>query len=249
MLSIFVAVAAGLVVGVLVSLIFSTWWAGVLPFVAVAVGAYIYTVMRINKAVNGAMPGVMAAAQKRDLDGAVAVLKSVKDRFAKWAPFLGSQIDGQIGAILFMKKDFDKARPYLEGAFVRSWDAKLMLAVLQSGALDPKKVKKQELTLAPVDELMEKTVRFADKQGLLWSAWAWLHWTNGNTKKALELLSRGKEKLGESDAHLSGNLLALQNDKKMKMKGYGDQWYALHLEEHPVAFEQRRAQNVRFARR
>ena len=29
MLSIFVAVAAGLVVGVLVSLIFSTWWAGV----------------------------------------------------------------------------------------------------------------------------------------------------------------------------------------------------------------------------
>jgi hypothetical protein len=45
------------------------------------------------------------------------------------------------------------------------------------------------------------------------------------------------------------NLLALQNDKKMKMKGYGDQWYALHLEEHPAIFEQRRMQNVRFARR
>lgn len=249
MLSIVVAVAAGLVTGVLVSLIFSTWWAGVLPFIAVAVGVYIFTVFRVNKMVNGAMPAVMAAAQKRDLDGAVTVLKSVKARFARWAPFLGSQIDGQIGAILFMKKDFEKARPFLEGAFVRSWDAKMMLAVLQSGALDAKKVKAQKLTLAPVDELMEKTVRFADKQGLLWSTWAWLHASNGDSKKAIEILSRGKEKLGESDPHLVQNLLALQNDKKLKMKGYGDQWYALHLEEHPAIFEQRRMQNVRFARR
>lgn len=249
MLSIVVAVAAGLLTGVLVSLFFSTWWAGVLPFVAVTVGVYVYTVFRVNKLVSGAMPGVMAAAQKRDLDGAVGLLRAVKARFARWAPFLGSQIDGQIGAILFMKKDFEKARPYLEAAFVRSWDAKMMLAVLQSGALDPKKVKKKELTLGPVDELMEKTVRFAEKQGLVWSTWAWLHWTNGDAKKAIEILSRGKEKLGESDAHLAQNLLALQNDKKLKMKGYGDQWYALHLEEHPALFEQRRMQNVRFARR
>jgi hypothetical protein len=96
---------------------------------------------------------------------------------------------------------------------------------------------------------MEKTVRFAEKQGLLWSTWAWLHASNGDAKKAIEILSRGKEKLGESDPHLVQNLLALQNDKKMKMKGYGDQWYALHLEEHPAIFEQRRMQNVRFARR
>jgi len=249
MLSIVVAVAAGLLTGVAVSLIFSTWWAGVLPFLAVTAGVYVYSVFRVNKLVNAAMPGVMAAAQKRDLDGAVGLLQAVKTRFARWAPFLGSQIDGQIGAILFMKKDFEKSRPYLEGAFIRSWDAKMMLAVLSSGALDPKKVKAQKLTLAPVDEIMEKTVRFAEKQGLLWSTWAWLHATNGDSKKAIEILSRGKEKLGESDPHLVQNLLALQNDKKMKMKGYGDQWYALHLEEHPAIFEQRRMQNVRFARR
>jgi hypothetical protein len=145
-----------------------------------------------------------------------------------------------------MKKDFEKARPYLDAAFVRSWDAKLMLGVLVSGALDPKKVKKHELTLAPVDDLLEKTVRFADKQGLLWSTWAWLHWTNGDTAKALSILARGKEKLGEGDQHIAANIAALQNDKKMKMKGYGDAWYSLHLEEHPAIFEQRRQQNVRF---
>jgi len=125
----------------------------------------------------------------------------------------------------------------------------LMQAILLSGALDPKKQKKKELTLAPVDDLLEKTVRFAGKQGLLWSTWAWLHWKNGDAKKALSILSRGKEKLGESDAHLNANLLALQNDKDMKMKGYGQAWYAMHLEEHPAIYEQRRAQNVRFARR
>ena len=201
------------------------------------------TVLRVDP------PLVVLRVHVGDIDGAVVLLKAIKVRFGKWAPFLGSQIDGQIGAILFMKKDFEKAKPYLEGAFVRSWDAKLMLGVLLSGALDPKKQKKQELVLAPVDTLLEKTVRFADKQGLLWSAWAWLHWTNGDATKAVQILSRGKEKLGESDKHLTENLSALQNDKKMKMKGYGDAWYSLHLEEHPAIFEQRRVQNVRFQRR
>ncbi len=249
MFSVIAALAAGFVVGALVSLGFSTWWAGVLPFVAVSIGAYIFSVMRVNRLVQAAMPGVMQAAQKRDLDGAVNLLKSIKLRFGRWAPFLTSQIDGQIGSILFMKKDFEKAKPFLEASFIRSWDAKLMLAVMKSGALDAKKVKKKELTLAPADEILEKASRFADKQGMMWSAWAWLHWTNGDAKKAIEILSRGKEKLGESDPHLVQNLLALQNDKKMKMKGYGDQWYALHLEEHPALQEQRRVQNVRFARR
>ncbi len=249
MLSLVVAVVAGVLVGVLTGVAFSTWWAGLFPALIAGIALYVFIVFRVNKQVNGAMPGVMAAAQKRDIDGAVVLLKSIKARFGRWAPFLSSQIDGQIGAILFMKKDFEKAKPFLQEAFVRSWDAKLMLGVLLSGALDPKKVKKQELTLAPVDELMEKTVRFADKQGLLWSTWAWLHWTNGDATKAVTILSRGKEKLGESDQHLSANLLALQNDKKMKMKGYGDSWYSMHLEQHPAIHEQRRVQNVRFMNR
>lgn len=248
MLSFAVAAVAGLLVGALTSVAF-TWWAGILPALAVFAGVYFFSIYRVNKLVSATMPGVMAAAQKRDLDGAVNLLKAIRARFARWAPFLGSQIDGQIGSILFMKKDFEKARPFLEAAFVRSWDAKLMLAVMKSGALDAKKLKKQELSLDGVDAMLEKTARFADKQGLMWSTWAWLHWSNGNSKRALELLHRGKDKLGESDPHLSQNLLALQNDKKMKMKGYGDQWYAFHLEAHPLMMEQRRGGQVRFARR
>ncbi len=248
MFAIAAAVVAGLLAGGLVSLAF-TWWAGILPAVVVGVAAYVLLVFRVNKQVQLAMGGVMQAVQKRDVDGAISMLQAVQLRFGPWAPFLGSQIDGQIGAIHFMKKEFDKARPRLERAFIRGWDSKLMLAILLSGALDPKKLKKQELTLAPVDELMEKVVRFSPKQGLLWSTWAWLHWTNGDTPRALQILSRGKEKLADSDVHLGGNLLALQNEKKMKMKGYGETWYALHLEQHPMLMEQKRGGQVRFARR
>lgn len=249
MFAIVVAVVVGLITGGLLGVVFSSAWAGVLPALVVMPIVYVLLVLRTNKMVQAAMGGVMAAAQKGDVDGAVGMLKAVQARFGRWAPFLASQIDGQIGSIHFMKKEFDKARPFLERAFIRSWDAKLMQAILLSGALDPKKQKKKELSLAPVDDLLEKAVRFNDKQGLLWSTWAWLHWKNGDAKKALSILSRGKEKLGETDAHLAANLLALQNDKDMKMKGYGQQWYAMHLEEHPAVYEQRRAQNVRFARR
>ncbi|MDP2345834.1 MAG: hypothetical protein Q8O67_33145 [Deltaproteobacteria bacterium] len=248
MFAIVVAVVAGLVAGGLVSVAF-TWWAGILPAIVIGVGTYVFTVFRVNKQVQVAMGGVMQAVQKRDVDAAIGLLHAVKNRFGQWAPFLASQIDGQIGAIHFMKKEFEKARPHLEKSFIRGWDSKLMLAILLSGALDPKKQKKQELTLAPVDELMEKVVRFSAKQGLLWSTWAWLHWTNGDSTRALSILSRGKEALGDSDPHLLANLLAVQNEKKMKMKGYGETWYALHLEQHPAMMEQKRGGQVRFARR
>ena len=248
MFAIVVAVGAGLLTGGLVSLIF-TWWAGILPALGIGIGASVLLVFRVNKQVQAAMGGVMVAVQKRDVDSAIVLLRGVQARFGRWAPFLSSQIDGQIGAILFMKKEFEKARPHLERSFIRGWDSKLMLAILVSGALDAKKQKKQELTLAPVDEILEKVVRFSAKQGLLWSAWAWLHWTNGDSTRALQILARGKVALGDTDAHLVANLLAVQNEKKMKMKGYGEPWYALHLEQHPMMMEQKRGGQVRFARR
>lgn len=249
MFAIILGVVVGLFAGAVVSVAFSTWWAGIFPALVAGVAVTILTVFRVNKQVQAAMGGVMVAVQKRDVDSAIALLKAIKLKFGNWAPFMGAQVDAQIGAIHFMKKEFELARPHLEKSFVRAWDSKLMLAILKSGALDAKKLKKKELDLKVVDDELEKTIRFSDKQGLLWSTWAWLHWMNGDTKGALELLSRGKEKLGESDAHLSANILALQNDKKMKMKGYGEQWYALHLEEHPMIMEQKRGGQVRFARR
>ena len=245
MLVLAIALLAGLAVGVAASFVdFLGIIGAILPALAVAIVTYVVLMRRTNVELQAAMMGVQSAIQRRNVDEAIVILEAIKRRFSRWAFFLGAQIDGQIGSIHFMKREFDKARTYLDRSFVRNWDARLMLAVLVSGALD----KKKKGDLAQADAILEKAARYSPKQGLLWSTWAWLHWNADDEKKAIEILNRGKQALGESDPHLTHNLLALQNDKKMKMKGYGDPWYALHLEQHPMVMQAQRG-GVRFARR
>lgn len=251
MLAIVYAVVAALVVGVAAAFIpFVGPWGAILPALVVGGGLYLFMVRRVNALLQKELQGLQALLMNKNIDGALALLESLKKRFSRWVPLLSSQLDGQIGSILYMKKDFEKARPYLERAFVRMWDAKLMLACLLSGEVATgKKGEKPKADLAAVDALLDRVARYTPKQGLLYSTWAWLHWKAGNTKRALEVLARGKEVLGESDPHLVQNLLALQNDKKMKMKGYGEVWYTFHLEQHPMVMQAQRGGNVRFARR
>ena len=245
MLAIVYALVAGAVAGLITAFIPGfAWYAGFLPFVVVAAGVYFFLVRRINKVLQQQLGGLQALLMNKNIDGALALLETLRGRFGKWVPLLSSQLDGQIGSILFMKKEFEKARPHLEAAFVRMWDSKPMLAVLLSG-----QVGKKGGDMKAVDTLLERVARYTSKQGLLYSTWAYLHWKAGDTKRAIEVLAKGKEILGESDPHLSANLLALQNDKKMKMKGYGDVWYTFHLEQHPMVMQQQRGGNVRFARR
>ena len=245
MRAIAVALLAGVVVGVATwALPWFAWYAGILPFVVVAAGTYFVLVRYFNKLLQQQLGGLQALLMNKKIDSALALLETLKASYGKWVPLLSSQLDGQIGSILFMKKEFEKARPHLEAAFVRMWDSKLMLAVLLSG-----QVGKKGGDMKAVDTLLDRVARYTSKQGLLYSVWAWLHWKAGDTKRAIEVLARGKEILGESDPHLSANLLALQNDKKMKMKGYGDIWYSFHLEQHPMVMQQQRGGNVRFARR
>lgn len=243
MLAVVIAVVAGLVTFGLILAAFS-WIAAIVPALAVIVGVYIFIVRRVNAQLQQAMQGVQAALMQRNIDAALATLEGMKRRFGKWVIFLSAQLDGQIGGIYFLKKDFDKARPHLERAFVRMWESKLMLGVLTSGQVGGGKG-----DMKKVDEILESAVRYTPKQGMLWSTWAYLHWKAGDAKRAVELLSRGKQALGEADAVLSQNLLALQNDKKMKMKGYGEAWYQMHLEQHPMVMQAQRGGNVRFARR
>lgn len=224
-----------------------------LPGLVAGVAVYILLVRQVNARLQRDIGGIQAMLMQKNVDGALATLHGIKHRYARWVFMLGSQIDGQIGAIHYMRREFDAARPYLERAFVRNWDAKLMLACLLSGQVGDqkgkdKKGKDKKGDLAAVDHLLDRVVKYTPKQGLLWSTWAWLHWSAGDAKRAIEILARGKQALGEADPQLAANLLALQNDKKLKMKGYGESWYAFHLEQHPMVMQAQRG-NVRFARR
>ncbi|HEY4222461.1 MAG TPA: hypothetical protein VGO62_13995 [Myxococcota bacterium] len=247
MLAVVYAVIAALVVGVGAAFVpFIGPIGAVIPGLIVGIATYLLIVRRVNKMLQHEMGGLQALLVQKNIDGSLALLDVLKKKWSKWIFMLSAQLDGQIGSIHYLKKNYDKARPYLEKSFVRMWDSKLMLACLLSGEVGPNKKKGD---LKAVDELLEKVARYSPKQGLLYSTWAWFHWKAGQNKRAIEILARGKEVLGEADPHLSANLLALQNEKKMKMKGYGDVWYTFQLEQHPMVMQQQRGGNVRFARR
>lgn len=234
-----ISLAAGVVLGVVSS--FAVGWLGaILPGLAGVVAAYFFLGRWVNRQLEAGMARVQVEMQKgpNHIPQAIELLKALRDRFGRLQFFAGSSLDGQIGTILFMQQKYKEARPYLERAFVRLWQAKVMLAVLD--------YKKKDL--AAVDKNLEHTAKYSGKQGLLWSAWAWMHFKSGNRDRAIDLLNRGVEQLKDADPALTANLLSLKNGNKMKMKAYGDAWYQLGLETHPMLKKAQRG-NVRFARR
>jgi hypothetical protein len=213
----------------------------IFPALGVFALSYFLLARRISRQLQAGMEVVQKEMMKgqNHIDRALQLLEALKTKFGRLQFFASSSIDAQIGTIHFMRKDFQKARPYLEKSFVRVWHARTMLAVLHSKKKD----------FEAVDKVMEQAAKYSGKQGLMWSVWAYLHWKAGNNDKAIQILLRGKEALKDGDPHLSANLLALQNGKKIKMKPYGDQWYQFHLEQHPQMRQAARGGNVRFARR
>jgi len=184
------------------------------------------------------MAGLQDDLMKGQTERAIKILKNIKERYGKWQFFLSSTIDGQIGSIYYMKGQFQTAKPYLEKAFVRHWVAKAMLALIYY----------RERKMSKMEEIFKNTTKHVNKAGLLWSLWAYCVWRNGDIERAISILAQGKNIMGESDPHLTQNLLSLQNSKRMKMKSYGEQWYQFQLE-HTPAQTQMRQGRVRFKNR
>lgn len=232
-----ISLAAGTLVGVSAGLLVGAV-GGIIPGVIVAVALYLVLGRRVGGQLQAAMMEVQKDIQRQNIDGAIARLEAAKKRFGKMQFFAEASIDGQIGAILFMRGEMNKARPYLENSFARMWEPQGMLAVVHA--------KKKEYD--KVDAALEKAAKYNPKVGLLWSLWAYIHWKAGHKDRAIALLARGKDMLGDKDELIQQNLLALQNGKKMKMKAYGEPWYSFQLEKHPMLKQAQRG-GVKFARR
>lgn len=210
----------------------------ILPAVAVLLGAFFLISRKLSKKLEVSIKSLQDDLMKGQVDQAIVKLKDIKKRYSKWQFFLGSTIDGQIGSILYMKGQYQKAKPYLERAFVRHWVAKAMLALIYY----------RDRKFNKMEEVFQSATRYVKKAGLLWSLWAYCVWRNGDVERAISILSKGKSYLGEADPHLAQNLLSLQNDKRMKMKAYGEQWYQFQLELSPQQTQMKQGR-VRFKNR
>ena len=224
MFNLLISLALGAVVFIAVALPVGPV-AAALPGVASATLAYYLLARYTSKKLDAAMPEVQKHLMARRFDPAIARLLELKN-LGKWQFLVGPSLDAQIGMIYYAyKQEFEKAIPYLERAYAKQWQAKAMLAAWH--------YKKKNF------EAMEKTfddaIRDNKKSGILYSAFAWCQWKRGKRQEAMDLLTRAqKVKDLEDDERIKNNLLALQNNRKMKMKPYAEDWWLLMLEKPPV---------------
>jgi len=198
--------------------------AGQDAWIAVAVSLVVFALcyFLISRYVMKQVGALMESAQ-RDVQAnrAEKAIKALQDgfKFSNWQFYVKTQINSQIGTILYLKRDFAGAFPYLEKSFVRNWIAMGMLGVTYM-----KKNKTGKMI-----ETFDKATSASKKESLLWALYAYCLDKCGERSKAIAVLEKAQKK-GCSDQRLTDNLELLREGKKMKMKSYGDLWFQFHLE-------------------
>ncbi len=148
--------------------------------------------------------------------------------WASWQIGVKSQVDAQIGVIYFLQQEFNKALPYLQSALgFGHWMAAAMLAVVHYKKKDHGEMKR----------VLEVVTKRAKGQALAWCLRAYLLTQIGEREAAQQVLVTGVKKTKE-DAKVKEALLALQNNRKIKMRAFKEQWYQFHLERPPAEYQQ-----------
>lgn len=222
MYNLLIAIAAGAVAFIVFYATGMAWWGATFPAVVALLVTYFVLARRTLKKLEA----LMMAAQ-RDLAGqrVEPALTRLRSGFelGRWQFLVASQIHAQLGMILYMVKRFDEAKPHLEKSFVRIGQARAMLGALHYMRKD----------YEAMERTFEEAVRFNKKDGLLWSVYAWCLANSGQHDKAVQVLSRAVE-ASPNDERLKSGLLALQNRKRLRLKSYGQEWWAFHLERPPA---------------
>ena len=168
------------------------------------------------------LEAVMGLAQKelaqRKLDRAVAVMESAFS-LGRWQFLIASQLHGQIGVVLYLQKKFEEAEPHLCKAFVKMWVPKAMLGAMLYRRKD----------WDAMEETFETALRANKGESLLYAVYAWCQDKRGEKTRAVEILQRGTSE-NKSDERLKTLLVRVQNDKRMKMDAYGQEWDQFWLE-------------------
>ncbi len=156
--------------------------------------------------------------QANRAEKALATLKS-GFKYSKWQFYVKGQINAQIGTLLYLKKDFAKALPYLQKSIVKHWVAMCMLAVCYMKRSNPTKMA----------ATFDKAIAASRKEPFIWNLYAYCQEKIGERNSAIATLKKGIKKT-KGNALLEASLEALQAGKRMRMEDYGDIWYQFHLE-------------------
>ena len=196
-----------------------------LPAALLAVVALVLLARRTFRSLEATLRDSGALLQQRPPKIGQAMAQMRKGyALTRWQFGVRSQVDAQLGMLLFLTQDLRGAQPLLKRAYLLSpWLAGAMLAVIQYKLKDPTGMRKT----------MTVVTRKAKKQGLAWNLYAYMLDDLGDRDEAVRVLSEGQKSAGH-DPRVKESLLALQNGRKMKMRGYNEQWYQFQLERPPA---------------
>ncbi len=183
----------------------------------------------MNKAMNE-MQTQRAAQAKETIRGALVL--------GRWQFLVGQQIYAQLGALEYIQRNHKEARPLLEKAWTRNWQAQAMLAVLDARAGEH----------AAGVKRVEKARLFGRKEPVLWGILTWLHLGNKDPDAAMTVLKEGLD-VTDGANPLKELQVAVANDKVKRFKWgkvFGQAWYQFFPEQIPM---QRMAQQAQRGRK
>jgi tetratricopeptide (TPR) repeat protein len=229
MYNLLISAAAGALVALAIS--FGTsfgWVAAFFPGLLVTTATYVFIAFRVRKRLEAINAVVQKELMARHVEKAVAALQSGFS-LGPWQFLAAAQLHASIGMLRYVTDDLDAALPELEAGLPGGWLARLLNRDWLSRAiLAAARYRKKDL--AGAWALLEEAVKVAPKEGLAWSAYAWLLEKEGRHEDAIRALGRGSA-AAPNDEKLKESLQALQNGKKLKLwKLYGEQWYQFRLE-------------------
>jgi len=213
---------SGLGVAIVAALLFvllkiNIWIAMPIGLLA-GLGLFIYLGRRVQARLEKVFTRATEVLKKQQFDQAIEIMKEGY-RYGRWQFLVKGSIDGQIGVVQYLRKKTAEAEPLLRSASYQHYIAKAMLGILQWRRGE----KKQARTT------FELALKSGKKESLLYAVYAYVLNEMKEKDKAVEVLNKGL-KVCKDDERLLVNRNNLQNNRPMKMKVYGDQWYQFMLE-------------------
>lgn len=218
MLNLLLGLGVAIVVALLFALLKISFWVG-LPLALISgVALFIYLGKRVQGELEGIFNRAAELMKKQQFDAAITVMKEGY-RLAPRQFLVKGSIDGQIGVVQYLRKKNAEAEPLLRTASFQHYIAKAMLAILQWKRGEKKKAK----------ATFQLALKAGKKESLLYAVYAYVLNEIKERDQAIAVLNQGL-KICQGDERLLVNRNCLQNNKPMKMKVYGDQWYQFMLE-------------------
>lgn len=207
-----------LAVVLVLALLKVTLWIGLPLGLAAGIAVFIWRSRKTQQKLEAIFTRAGEVMKKQQFDAAIEIMKEGY-ALSPWQFMIKGSIDGQIGVLQYVRKKHAEAEPLLKSASYQHYIAKAMLGILQ-WQRGEKKQAKDTFTLA---------LKAGKKESLLYAIYAYVLNEMKDRDGAIQILNKGLA-VCKGDERLLVNRNNLQNNKPMKMKVYGEQWYQFMLE-------------------